>query len=67
MLICGNVYLSFFSFFLRLILGKADLDDILVLIDFLCAECRHAYINRDDGFCPVSLFRPEAPLVQVVG
>ena len=54
LLVIGNMYLSLLSYLLQLIFGKAELDGVLVWIDFPCAECRHADVNKDDGLAPVS-------------
>jgi len=54
LLICGNAYMTFPSSLLWLILGKAQLDGILVTIDFSCTVRRHANVDRDDSFYPIS-------------
>ena len=54
LLIGGDAYLSFLLSLLRLILGKAEFDSILVLINFPCVECRHANVDRDDDFRLIS-------------
>jgi len=36
-----------------LILGKAELDGIQILVNFLCAERVHADVNKDDDFCSI--------------
>jgi len=47
-------YLRILSPLLQLVFGMAKLDGILILVNFLCAECEHTDVNWDDGLCPVS-------------
>ena len=56
LLISGNAYLCLPSPLLQLILSKAKLNGVLILVNFLCAECGHADVNRDDDFNSISLF-----------
>jgi len=40
--------------FFRIILYQLELSDILLLIDFLHAQCRHADVDWDHGLHPIS-------------
>jgi len=53
-MVSDNTNQSLLLSLFQLILGKIELDGVLVLIDFPCAECGHADIDKDDGLHSIS-------------
>ena len=54
LMVSDNTNQSLLLSLFQLILGKIELDGVLVLIDFPYAECGHADIDKDDGLYSIS-------------